>query len=67
MCAKFDLVGRFLPLHLREITDMFYNGDFYLFGTDEIVQWIKLLFADTPIRQDAISDIYEIRQAAEEN
>lgn len=67
MCAKFDLVGRFLPLHLREITDMFYNGDFYLFSTEEIVLWIKLLFADTPIRKDAISDIYEIRQAATED
>ncbi|SMN19739.1 similar to Saccharomyces cerevisiae YNL258C DSL1 Peripheral membrane protein needed for Golgi-to-ER retrograde traffic [Maudiozyma saulgeensis] len=62
--AKFEMVGRFLPLHLKEIMDMFYNGDFYLFSTEEIVQWVKLLFADTPIRKDAISDICEIRQAA---
>ncbi|CAB4253822.1 similar to Saccharomyces cerevisiae YNL258C DSL1 Peripheral membrane protein needed for Golgi- to-ER retrograde traffic [Maudiozyma barnettii] len=62
--AKFEMVGRFLPLHLNEIMDMFYNGDFYLFSTEEIIQWVKLLFADTPIRKDAITDIYEIRQAA---
>lgn len=65
--VKFDLVGRFLPLHLNEIMDMFYNGDFYLFSTDEIVQWVKLLFADTPIRMDAITDIFGIRQAALED
>lgn len=65
--AKFEMVGKFLPLHLKEIMDMFYNGDFYLFSTEEIVKWVKLLFADTPIRKDAISDIYEIRQAALED
>ena len=65
--SKFEMVGKFLPLHLKEIMDMFYNGDFYLFSTEEIVQWVKLLFADTPIRKDAISDIYEIRQAALED
>ena len=65
--VKFEMVGKFLPLHLKEIMDMFYNGDFYLFSTEEIVQWVKLLFADTPLRKDAISDIYEIRQAALED
>ncbi|KAG0668959.1 hypothetical protein C6P45_004240 [Maudiozyma exigua] len=65
--AKFEMVGKFLPLHLKEIMDMFYNGDFYLFSTEEIVKWVRLLFAETPIRKGAISDIYEIRQAALED
>ncbi|CAL9738601.1 protein transport protein Dsl1p [Monosporozyma servazzii] len=64
---KFQLIGKFLPLHMKDIMEMFYNGDFYLFDTQEIVQWITLLFADTPLRQDAITDIYEIREAAIED
>lgn len=61
---KFALIGRFLPLHLKEIMEMFYNGDFYLFNTQELVKFITLLFADTPLRKDAISDIYEIREVS---
>lgn len=61
------VIARLLPLHLKEIMEMFYNGDFYLFTTDEIVTWIKLLFADTPLRRDAIEDIYEIRRTALED
>ncbi|QHS75670.1 Dsl1p [Saccharomyces paradoxus] len=64
MREKFAIMGKFLPLHLKEIMEMFYNGDFYLFGTDELIQWIELLFADTPLRRNAIDDIYEIRGAA---
>lgn len=60
---KFAIIGKFLPLHLKEIMEMFYNGDFYLFTTDELVQWIVLLFAETPLRRNAIDDIYEIRNA----
>ncbi|CCK70726.1 Dsl1p KNAG_0F00570 [Huiozyma naganishii CBS 8797] len=64
---RFSLVGKFLPLHLKEIMEMFYNGDFYLFSTQEIVQWITLLFADTPLRRDAIADIHEIRETTLED
>lgn len=60
---KFAIISRFLPLHLKEIMEMFYNGDFYLFKTEEIVQWIVLLFAETPLRRNAIDDIFEIRNA----
>lgn len=60
---KFAIIGKFLPLHLKEIMEMFYNGDFYLFTTDELVQWIVLLFAETPLRRNAIDDIFEIRNA----
>lgn len=60
---KFAIIGKLLPLHLKEIMEMFYNGDFYLFTTDELVQWILLLFAETPLRRNAIDDIYEIRNA----
>ena len=62
--AKVELIARFLPLHLKDIMNMFYEGDFYLFSTEEIIQWVKLLFADTPLREGAISEIYEIRAAA---
>ncbi|GAV48499.1 hypothetical protein ZYGR_0V00110 [Zygosaccharomyces rouxii] len=61
---KFVIVGQLLQLHLKEIMAMFYNGDFYLFGTDELVQWLILLFADTPLRQSAIQEIYDIRGAS---
>ena len=64
---KFLLISKFLPLHLKDIMEMFYNGDFYLFDTEEIVSWITLLFADTQLRKDAITDIYEIRAAANED
>ncbi|QLL31256.1 hypothetical protein HG536_0B01170 [Torulaspora globosa] len=60
---KFAIIGKFLPLHLKDIMEMFYNGDFYLFTTDELVRWIVLLFAETPLRRNAIDDIYEIRNA----
>lgn len=60
---KFAIIGKFLPLHLKDIMEMFYNGDFYLFTTDELVQWIVLLFAETPLRRNAIDEIYEIRNA----
>ncbi|KAK5959824.1 Dsl1p PWA37_002889 [Arxiozyma heterogenica] len=64
---RFKLISKFLPLHLKDIMEMFYNGEFYLFSTEEIVAWITLLFADTPLRKDAISEIYEIREAANED
>ncbi|CCF58034.1 hypothetical protein KAFR_0D03860 [Kazachstania africana CBS 2517] len=64
---KFIFIGKFLPLHLKEIMELFYNGDFYLFSTQEIIQWLRLLFADTPIRKNAIDDIYEIREVALED
>lgn len=58
---KFSFIGTFLPLHLKDIMELFYHGDFYLFTTDEIIQWIVLLFAETPLRRNAIDDIREIR------
>ncbi|AQZ18986.1 DSL1 (YNL258C) [Zygosaccharomyces parabailii] len=64
---KFIIIGQLLELHLKEIMAMFYNGDFYLFTTEELVQWLTLLFADTPLRQDAINEIHEIRQASNLN
>lgn len=64
---KFIIIGQLLELHLKEIMAMFYNGDFYLFTTEELVQWLILLFADTPLRQEAINEIHEIRQASNLN
>lgn len=61
---KFVIVGQLLQLHLKEIMAMFFNGDFYLFSTEELVQWLILLFADTPLRQSAIQEIYDIRGAS---
>ncbi|CAR28976.1 ZYRO0F16302p [Zygosaccharomyces rouxii] len=61
---KFVIVGQLLQLHLKEIMAMFYNGDFYLFGTEELIQWLILLFADTPLRQNAIQEIRDIRGAS---
>lgn len=64
---RVNIVAKLLPLHLKEIMEMFYNGDFYLFTTEEIITWIKLLFAETPLRKDAIDDIYEIRNTPTED
>ena len=64
---RVNIVAKLLPLHLKEIMEMFYNGDFYLFTTEEIISWIKLLFAETPLRKDAIDDIYEIRNTPTED
>lgn len=64
---RFQLISKFLPLHLKDIMGMFYNGEFYLLSTEEIVAWITLLFADTQLRKDAITEIYEIREAANED
>lgn len=64
---RVNIVAKLLPLHLKEIMEMFYNGDFYLFATEEIITWIKLLFAETPLRKDAIDDIYEIRNTPTED
>ncbi|CCH58355.1 hypothetical protein TBLA_0A05620 [Henningerozyma blattae CBS 6284] len=63
---KFLIVSKLLILHLKDIMEMFYNGDFYLFTTEELIQWVILLFADTPLRKNSIEDIREIRGAAEE-
>ncbi|QLQ78769.1 hypothetical protein HG537_0B01180 [Torulaspora globosa] len=60
---KFAIIGKFLPLHLKDIMEMFYNGDFYLFTTDELIKWIMLLFAETPLRRNAIDEIFDIRNA----
>lgn len=64
---KFSIVGQLLQLHLKEIMTMFYNGDFYLFSTEELVQWLVLLFADTPLRHSAIQEIHDIRDASIED
>lgn len=63
---KFQLMGKFLPMHLKEIMELFYDGEFYLYDTEEIVNWIRLLFADTELRQDAIDDIHEIREVSQD-
>lgn len=63
---KLIIIGQLLQLHLKEIMAMFYNGDFYLFSTDELVQWLVLLFADTPLRKSAIEEVYEIRRASDD-
>lgn len=62
---RLAVVSKVLTAHLTEIMDMFYNGDFYLFSTDEIVQWIVLLFADTGLRRDCIDEVRRIREESE--
>ncbi|SCV03173.1 LANO_0G02586g1_1 [Lachancea nothofagi CBS 11611] len=59
---KLAIVGEILTAHLTHIMDMFSNGDFYLFSTDEIVQWIVMLFADTGLRRECIDEIRTIRE-----
>lgn len=62
---RLAVVSKVLIAHLTEIMDMFYNGDFYIFSTDEIVQWIVLLFADTGLRRDCIDEVRRIREESE--
>lgn len=59
---KLEIIGRVLTAHLTDIMDMFSNGDFYLFSTDEVVQWIVMLFADTGLRRECIDEIRTIRE-----
>ncbi|CUS24344.1 LAQU0S15e02388g1_1 [Lachancea quebecensis] len=59
---KLEIIGRVLTAHLTDIMDMFSNGDFYLFSTDEIVQWIVMLFADTGLRRECIDEVRTIRE-----
>ncbi|SCU96772.1 LADA_0H02674g1_1 [Lachancea dasiensis] len=58
---KLGTIGQVLTAHLTDLMDMFSNGDFYLFTTDEIVRWIILLFADTGLRRECINEIKSIR------
>lgn len=62
---KFLIIGQLLTAHLRDIMNMLYQGDFYLFSTDEIVQWIILLFADTNMRRECIDEVVRIRKDAD--
>lgn len=58
--------------HYGQVSTITFKGDygdvlqwgFLSFATDELIQWIELLFADTPLRRNAIDDIYEIRGTA---
>ena len=62
---KLLTVSKILTAHLKDILNMFYEGEFFLFDTDEIVQWIILLFADTPTRRECIDEIRKVREEAE--
>lgn len=62
---KLDAVSKILTAHLKDILEMLYEGEFFLFETDEIVQWIVLLFADTPSRRDCINEIRKVREEAD--
>ncbi|AEY98339.1 FAFR652Wp [Eremothecium gossypii FDAG1] len=64
--TKLAIIALILKAHLKDIMDMFYNGDFFLFSTEEIIQWILLLFADTHMRRDCIYEVRTIRQESEE-
>lgn len=61
---KLGILSKILTAHLKDILEMFYEGEFFLFETDEIVQWIILLFADTPTRRDCIDEIRRVREEA---
>lgn len=62
---KLHIVRKILPSHLKDILKMFYDGDFFLFETEEIIQWIVLLFADTSTRRNCIEEIRNARTEAE--
>ncbi|AGO10861.1 AaceriAFR652Wp [[Ashbya] aceris (nom. inval.)] len=64
--TKLAIIALILKAHLKDIMDMFYNGDFFLFSTEEIIQWIVLLFADTHMRRDCIYEVKTIREESEE-
>ncbi|CDO92776.1 unnamed protein product [Kluyveromyces dobzhanskii CBS 2104] len=61
---KLGILGKILTAHLKDILELFYEGEFFLFETDEIIQWIILLFAETPTRRDCIDEIRRVREDA---
>ncbi|AMD19560.1 HCL591Cp [Eremothecium sinecaudum] len=64
--TKLAIVARVMTVHLKDIMEMFYNGDFFLFSTEEITSWIVLLFADTTMRRDCIFEVKTIREESEQ-
>ncbi|SCU95454.1 LAMI_0F02520g1_1 [Lachancea mirantina] len=56
------ITGKVVNAHLTDIMTMFSDGDFYLFTTDEIIQWIVKLFADTGLRRECIDEIRDVRE-----
>lgn len=47
--------------HLKEIMERFYEGELYDIETPELLNIIKSVFAESDVRSDAISQIYEFR------
>lgn len=49
--------------HLKEIMEIFYQGELYDFTTDELIKVIKNVFVPSDLREDCIGEIIEIRNS----
>ena len=59
--SKLKNVQFLLNNHLKEIMESFYEGELYDIETQELLDIIKSVFAESDVRSDAISQIYEFR------
>ena len=59
--SKLKNVQFLLNNHLKEIMERFYEGELYDIETQELLDIIKSVFAESDVRSDAISQIYEFR------
>lgn len=49
--------------HLKEIMEVFYQGELYDFTTDELIKVIKNVFVPSDLRENCIGEIIEIRNS----
>lgn len=59
---KLQQIKSILACNLKEITDKFYDGQFYELETFELIELIKALFVDSPNREDLLMQIQSVRE-----
>lgn len=49
--------------HLNDIMEHFYQGDFFDFSTEELIQVLKSVFITSDLRENCIQEIFEVRSS----
>lgn len=49
--------------HLNDIMEHFYQGDFFDFSTEELIQVLKSVFIASDLRENCIQEIFEVRSS----
>ncbi|QEO20614.1 hypothetical_protein [Candidozyma auris] len=49
--------------HLNDIMEHFYQGDFFDFSTEELIQVLKSVFIASGLRENCIQEIFEVRSS----